>query len=167
MGRATITNIVFSKGGQRNSSARIDSRRVATVLEGRQAPETTKPASGGPCCPARSWESQSCGKREVPKIVIGKRGRHLHTFELKNAADHGSPSVLARDWNQALTNSVCSVSPNEQNPAIVCEHGRRRLQAPIDSGFAHPCSPVAGCWRRQCAAISLRRQIQTRSWRRM
>jgi hypothetical protein len=28
---------------------------------------------------------------------------------------------------------------------------------------AHPFSPVAGCWRRQCSAISLPRQIQTRS----
>ena len=36
-----------------------------------------------------------------------------------------------------------------------------------DSRFAHPFAPVAECWRCQCSAISLRRQIQTWSWRRM
>jgi DNA ligase D-like protein (predicted ligase) len=36
----------------------------------------------------------------------------------------------------------------------------------IYAGCVGTGMPVAGCWRRQCSAISLRRQIQTRSWRR-
>jgi hypothetical protein len=35
--------------------------------------ETEKPASGGPCCPARSRESRSCGDDEIPKNQSGRQ----------------------------------------------------------------------------------------------